>query len=212
MLLVSLIVIIIGSFTSCIDVIQVVSIKHGVIYTSIRYSLEKTIFELAASFSGETIDYDEYLDIGDDAFSVFKGVSGEIKKHETPYEIGAEVTFEGKETLISSLLDGEVEFIPIKKNNAYYIEIPLIGESGEDIDENELGFLAGSKYRMVVALTDDLKNISKAQLSLELTSGVSNTLTKEEGVSVSITGAIMLIDIPMSIIFIDEGKIIIKLS
>ena len=207
-----LIVLFIGLFTGCIDVIQVVSIKNGVIHTSIRYSLQKAIFELGASFSGEVIDYDEYLDIGDDAFSIFKGVSGEIKKHETPYEIGAEVVFEGRENIITSLLDGEVEYIPIKKNNAYFIEIPLLGEAGEEVDESEVGFLAGSKYRLVIGLSDDLKNISKANLSIKLLDGSTEVLTKDDGVSVSITGTVMLIEIPMSIVFVDEGKIIVKLS
>lgn len=208
----SIIVLAVSLFTGCIDVIQVVSIKNGTIHTSVRYSLQKAIFELGASFSGEEIDYDEMLEIGDDTFAQIGGVSGEVKKYETPYDIGAEITFIGDQRTLTSMLEDEVEFIPIKKNNAYYIEIPLLGESGEDVDENELGFLGSSKYRLVVSLSDDLRNISKADITLHLSNGFNSLLTTESGISISTIGSIMMIEIPMSVLFIDEGEIIVKLS
>jgi len=209
-----LIILVVGLFTGCIDVIQVVSIKNGVISTSIRYSLQKAMFELAASFTGEEVDYDEFFDMGDDSFASLAGVSGEVNKFETLYDIGAEITFEGKEKSLSSLLDGKIDFIPIKKNNAYHIEIPMLGESGEVVDEDKLGILSGGKYRLIIAATDDLRNISQANVSIEhaYEKGIFYALSHEDGISVSRTGSIMLIEIPMSILFLDEGKIIVKLT
>lgn len=211
-LYICLIVLVVSVFTGCIDVIQVVSIKNGIIHTSVRYSLQKAIFELGASFSGEEIDYDEMLEIGDDTFAKIGEVSGEVKKYETTYDIGAEIIFEGREKSITSMLDGDVEFIPIKKNNAYFIELPLLGESGESVDESELGFLGGSKYRIVVSLCDDLRNISKADLTIQTSGSGSRTLSTNDGVSITTTGSIMLVEIPMSVLFMDAGKIIVKLS
>jgi hypothetical protein len=205
-----LIVIMLSLFTGCVEFIQMISIKNGVLHTSIRFTLQKSIFEMAASFSGEEVDYDEFLGIGEDTFSLLSRVAGEITKHETPYDIGAEITIRGPQKTIYSVLDGEYDFIPIKHNDKYILAIPNLGD-GDEVDEFAMVFLSGAKYRIIIALADDLEHISQAKLFYDGGADEIYPVSNKEGCTISVEGSIMLIEIPMILLFMGDGKIFVEL-
>lgn len=200
--------------TSCMDVIHIISMKNGVIHTTVRYTLQKSVLEMGASFSGESVDYDEFLDFGDEMFSNISGAAGQLRKHETPFDIGAEVTFQGREEVLLSLLEGNTEFIPKKHGDAYRIEIPLMGDGDDDEDEFAMVFLSGSKYRIMVSLNDDLAHITQADLYLDSGYGEQGIIPMplHDSYTVTVQGPLMLIEIPMALFFMSEGKIIVELS
>ncbi len=200
--------------TSCIDVIHIISMKDGVIHTTVRYTLQKSVLEMGASLSGEPVDYDEFLDFGDEMFSNISGAAGELRKHETPFDIGAEISFQGREEVLLSLLEGNSEFIPKKQGDTYRIEIPLMGDGDDDEDEFAMVFLSGSKYRIMVSLHDDLSHVTQADLYMDPGIGEQGIvpMPHRDSYTVTVQGPLMLIEIPMALFFMGEGTIIVELS
>ena len=180
---------------SCIEVFQYVAVKDGVAEVSLRYTVQKSIMEMGASFSGDEVDYSELMDGGDVLAKEFEGIEATIDLFENDLEIGVEINARGTMDEITSLQATEVQpFFPIKHGETYRITITGSGEpdsTGED--EMVTSFLASSKYRILVDLTDDLSEINAARFR--------SGLKPEEQSLINIHqyGHMMLIEFPMLI-------------
>jgi hypothetical protein len=167
---------------------------------------------MAASFSDDQVDYDEFLGIGDDTFSQFSSVASEVKKYETPFDIGAEIIIKGSQEEIYSILESEYDFIPMKLNDRYILQIPQFNNEDEEVDEFALVFLSGVKYRIIISLADDLAHITQAHIFKDSGFDGISSVSSEEGCTVSKVGSIMLIEIPMILLILGEGNLFVEFS
>lgn len=211
-LLLLVVVLIATMFTGCVEVIHLVSIKDGVVSTSVRYTVQKVLFDMLAAFSGEAIDYSEINDIGEQAFSNIPEAVATIKPINTQYDFGAEIFISGHPDALHSISDETIIFVPEKVEHRYIITIPMMGEDG--VDEDEAEFLAGSKYRLIVSLTDDLKHIGDANVYIadSKTDRYEYELEEADGLSITVQDAIMLVEIPMMMLFAGEEAIVVELT
>ncbi len=151
--------------TGCLDIVQYISIDGNQIHMSLRYAIQKMVFEMASSFSEETVDYDEMSLVGEDVKEMFGDTLVEARDINTATEIGVEMIVN---TQLNSPSDSwypedvknRIPFLPYKIGDHYEIFIDSLSEeSNEDLSIG-LGLLASSKYRIMVNKTDDFKDIS----------------------------------------------------
>ncbi|MDC7232199.1 MAG: hypothetical protein PQJ58_03120 [Spirochaetales bacterium] len=195
-------------FTSCIDIFHTVSLNNGRAEVTVRYTIQKAILEMGSSFSGEEMDYSEFTEMGEEMFGEYRGISGEIIPIDNSFHIGAEVRIKGAiKTIKKELQNENLEFLPTKTKNGYEILIPGMGD--EEADETALAFISGSRYILLVDLSGDLKDITKARLKFE---DESLDLDKENEILVNIYGSSMVIEIPMAYLFMSSESFAIELS
>ncbi|MGI6433334.1 MAG: hypothetical protein ACOXZ4_05775 [Sphaerochaetaceae bacterium] len=194
--------------TSCIELIQTVSIKDSVVTTSVRFVLQKSLFEFISTLTGEEMDYSEIADIGNEVISDIPGVSGRIHSFENEFDVGGEVSISAPQSQIAAIAENDWIFLPEIRGKSVLIRIPMMGD--EEPDEAALAFLAGMKYRLIVSLTGDLAHITNATVHVE--EGSRSTNLSDE-VSIRVNGPIMIVEIPIIYLFAtDKGLLVTTLS
>ena len=68
------------------------------------------------------------------------------------------------------------------------------------MDEDTIDFLSGTKYRMILSLTDVLSDIRHAEVYV----GDDYLLGEDDGVNVIIQDKLMVVEIPMVLLFMGE--------
>jgi hypothetical protein len=198
------------SLTSCIEVFQYVSITDGDVSIYLKYVIQKAILEIGASFSGEEMDYDEFLGEGEDIFADLGNLRAGMRPINTELEVGYEVDIEGTLEEIRLLSESEsVPFVPRAVGDSYYLTIPGMGSSSSD-DDMGAAFLASSKYRILVDLSGDLSNIRNARVIFdgdddELDAAGDSLITS------TVLGQTLLVEMSMLIPFMSEEEISVEL-
>lgn len=205
---IKLIILILGSFflTSCIDIFHTVSLDKGNAKVTVRYTIQKGMLETIGSMSGESTDYSEFTDMGDEIFGDFSNIEAEILTINTSYHLGAEIIIRGRMNDLVSELE-ESMFLPIKTDLGYEISIPSLNE-GEESDEMALAFMSGSNYTLLLDLTGDLKKVKTARLKV---SSKSEDFNEAGEILVNIYGSSMLVEIPIILLIMAEEDIVIEL-
>ena len=206
------VLILIGMLTGCIDIIHVVSSNNSIVQTSIRYTLQKSIFEFAASMTGEQVDYQDFMVMGSDIFTDIADSQGLMKSFETPFDVGAEFTIAGTQAMFNAVEAGQRSYLPIRDGNRYTSEIPLMGSEDEEFDEYAMLFLSGAKYRLIVELSGDMIHLNNAAMMMQMRGEGSFPVTAQDGLLVSRMGSILVVEIPMLYLLFGEGNMIITLS
>lgn len=186
------------TLTSCIEVIHVITISNGVVSTQIRYTAQKHLFNMLALFGGD-VGAGDVFDIGEEFFEVIPEGFGSFKKIDSPYDFGAEI-------IIVSSYDDDVPFVPHKVGNYFIITLPPLG--GDEMDEDTIDFLSGTKYRMILSLTDVLSDIKNADVYV----GGDYLLGEDDGVNVIVQDKLMVVEIPMVLLFMGEEEYMVILS
>ncbi|MDC7227882.1 MAG: hypothetical protein PQJ61_14040 [Spirochaetales bacterium] len=195
-------------FTGCLDIFHAVSMKKGQVELTVRYTMQKAIFELGAGMSGEAPDYSEFTDIGDDMFKEFQGLEADVRPIENEFEVGAEIYLKGSVSKMNNAAGERLEFLPQKTDIGWEIMIPGMGdEGGEADDEFAAAFLSSAKYRLLIDLSGDFRDITQA--SLITAEGEEAPL---EEFSAELYGSSMLIEIPMIFLFLTDDDLIIRLN
>lgn len=189
--------------TSCIDIFHTVSLHKGRARVTVRYTIQKAVMEMGESLSGESADYSEFDEIGDEIFGEFENVSAQIIPIDNDYHIGAEIKINGSVKDISQELE-DASYLPVKKGDKYEILIPGMGDN-EEVDEMALSFISGSTYSILVDLSGDLKDIKTARLQMN-----DNPLGNEQ-IMVNTYGSSMFIEIPMALLFFSSENMILEL-
>ncbi len=197
--LIAVLVLVIFAFTSCIEVIHVITIANGVVTTQIRYTAQKYLFNMLAMFGEDDLGSDDIFDIGEGFFDEIPEGFASLKKIDTPYDFGAEI-------LIHSSYDDDVPFVPQKVGDKFIVELPPLGEG--EADEDTIDFLSGTKYRMILSLTDILSDIRHAEVFI----GTDYPMEVEDGVNVIVQDKLMIIEISMALLFMGEGDFWVELS
>lgn len=197
--LIAVLVLVIFAFTSCIEVIHVITIANGVVTTQIRYTAQKYLFNMLAMFGEDDIGSGDVFDIGEELFEEIPEGFASIKKIDTDYDFGAEI-------IIHSSYDDEVPFVPQKVGDIFIVNLPPLGDG--DMDEDTIDFLSGTKYRLILSLTDILSDIREAEVFI----GTDYPMGADEGVNVIVQDKLMIVEIPMALLFMGEGDFWVELS
>ncbi len=80
----------------------------------------------------------------------------------------------------------------------FIVTLPSLG--GDEMDEDTIDFLSGTKYRMILSLTDVLSDIRHAEVYV----GDDYLLGEDDGVNVIIQDKLMVVEIPMVLLFMGE--------
>lgn len=198
------------SLSSCVEVFQYISVKDGNVSIYLKYVIQKAIFEMAASFSGEEMDYEEYLGDGQEFLSDFEGITTDSRPINTDLEVGFEITIQG--TLEQMRIDTETQAIPFApepRGEKYYLTIPGMGSSSSD-DEWGMAFLASSKYRILLDLSGDLSGIRNARLIFDEES-VDPDSESDALITTTLLGQNLLVEMPMLVPFMSEESVTIEL-
>ena len=191
--------------SSCLDIFHFVSLGNNKTELYIKYSIQKSIVDMASALTGEEFDYSEFTNIGDEAFEDLLGYSVDINSFETELEVGAELKFIGASTTIQSEIQGQISYIVTKENGYFRILIPGLG-SDEDDDVMSVALFSSVKYKLLVELSGDLRNVSRAEIYVEGVAISDKTLF-----NTNIFGSSMYIDFPMMILIYTMGDIEIRL-
>ncbi|MFA6820745.1 MAG: hypothetical protein WC207_05695 [Sphaerochaetaceae bacterium] len=179
------------TLTSCIEVIHVITIANGVVSTQIRYTAQKYLFDMLSLFSTDGVNASDVFDIGEEIFEDIPEGFASLRKIDSPYDFGAEIT-------IISSYDDDVPFVPHKVGDYFIVTLPSLG--GDEMDEDTIDFLSGTKYRMILSLTDVLSDIRHAEVYV----GDDYLLGEDDGVNVIIQDKLMVVEIPMVLLFMGE--------
>lgn len=191
--------------TSCIDIFHAVSLDKGNAKITIRYTIQKGMLETIGSMSGESMDFSDFTDVGDEIFGEFKNIEAKVTAIDSSSRLGAEIKFNGKVSHLVSELE-ESMFLPIKTEIGYEISIPSLNE-GEENDEMSLAFMSGSNYTLLLDLRGDMKRIRTARLKSSGNSVDDNT----GQIIVNIYGSSMMVEIPITLLLMSESDIVIEL-
>lgn len=197
--LIAVLVLVIFAFTSCIEVIHVITIANGVVTTQIRYTAQKYLFNMLAMFGEGDMGSGDIFDIGEEFFDEIPEGFASFAKIDTPYDFGAEIK-------IHSSYDDDVPFVPQKLGDKFIVILPGLGE--EEVDEDTIDFLSGTKYRLILSLTDVLSDISHAEVFISTDYPVG----ADEGVNVIIQDKLMIVEMPMAFLFMVENDFWVELS
>jgi hypothetical protein len=209
-LLISGILITVLLMSGCIEVFQYVSIKNGEVDLSIKYVIQKSIIEMGSAFSGEEVDYDDFLGEGEDIFEGLGNISGEMTQINTALEVGMEMRIQGSLDELRELVESDqIPFLPERAGSTFYLNIPGMGSSDSEDDGMAAAFLASAKYRILVDLSGDLSSVSSARLLLDEDADYEDF--DETIISATIYGQSMMIEIPMLILFMSDEALQIEL-
>ncbi|QEN06884.1 hypothetical protein EXM22_02320 [Oceanispirochaeta crateris] len=192
--------------TGCIDIFQSVSLDKGQVKMTMKFTIQKAILEMGASFSGEETDYEDLLNEGIDIFDQFEEINGTISSIDTEYEIGAALNIAGSMKDMARSLDNEIEYIPVYKNHMYEIRIPGMGKADEETDEFGAAFLSGAKYRLLLDLSGDLRKYPYPKIRFE-----DSNMELTNQISSNRYGSSLLIEIPLILLMFTEESLIIEL-
>jgi hypothetical protein len=211
-------------FTGCVEIFHFISIEQGQLKMSLRYTIQKAIFEMGASFSGESVDYDGLLSSGDGIIEPFGGLDGfsTIATHiNNPVEIGSEITITGQASLIDWIADDDIPFLPFKAGDRYRILLPsMYGDGGDN--EYGVAFLAGAKYRLLIDRAGPFRNIRQVDIyaqgdkSKDMVRFFSEKMgdsaeTEEYFIRVKEYGNSLLIEIPILLLFMQPEELVLEL-
>jgi hypothetical protein len=178
---------------------------------AIKFVVQKSIIEMATSFSGESINYDELLAQGYDTFGELDAFNAEMKPINNGLEIGYEMSIEGSLQKIQEYSGQDViPFLPQKKGSSFFMYLPDMGEPMSEGSEMAYALLASDKYRILLDLSGDLKTVRNARITPP---DGWNSYDEEdmEVITTSIYGKTMLIEIPLLIPLLSQGSIEIEL-
>ena len=197
--LIAVLILMVFAFTSCIEVIHVITIANGVVTTQIRYTAQKYLFNMLAMFGEGDVGSGDIFDIGEEFFDEIPEGFASIKKIDTPYDFGAEI-------IIHSSYDDDVPFVPQKVGDKFIVQLPPLGE--DEADEDTIAFLSGTKYRMILSLTDILSDIRHAEVFI----GTDYPIGADDGGNVIVQDKLMIVEISMALLFMGEGDLWVELS
>jgi len=189
--------------TGCLDILHTVSLHKGRADITVRFTVEKTLLEMASSFSDEEFDDSEIMGMGDEFFSEFDTLPAEITPFNSPSHFGAELRFSGRVKDLEKEFEG-IDFLPVQKGEGYSISIPGMGD--ESLDEQSQSLLAGSRYMLLVDLSGDLRNMRRAGLILP-----DGNEAGRDDMLVNIYGSSMLIEISMKSLFDTKESLVVEL-
>lgn len=158
-LFLSVLVVAVLSLTSCIDIIQSVTISKGTVYSDLSITLQKSALEMASSMSGEEADYSDFFD--DDLLEDFTNehVDATLEEINNETEVGYFISMNFKKNLVVDPKDcDELYFVPIIDKKTISI---LFNYNEKDKDKEENGeeaqmeqmtnaVLGGCKYRLLL--------------------------------------------------------------
>lgn len=183
--------------TGCIDVFQYVSIQDSEVDLVLRYTIQKSLIEMAGEFSGEEIDINELVEQATSTVLDSEDFIINGKPINTSFVAGAEFRIQGDLDKAKGE-DEEAYFLPIKNKDHYSILIPSMADQDE-MDAMAIPFLAGATYTLLIDLRGDLKGIKEARLEYE---GIVMELSEEDSeILVTHFGSLMQIEIPLLLLF-----------
>lgn len=197
-------------FTGCFDVFQYVSLDGDDVDLSIKFVVQKSIIDMASSFSGESVNYDELLAQGHDTFRELDAFNAEIRPINNGLEVGYEISIKGSLQKIQEHAgQGAIPFFPKKRGSSFFMSLPEMGVPMSEGDEMAYAFLASAKYRVLLDLSGDLESVKNARITLP--DGRDSNDKNMEVITTSIYGKVMLIEIPLLIPLLSQGSIEIEL-
>lgn len=150
----------IAVLSGCVDVFQYVSGTANTLDVFLRVTLQKSAFELAASFDEEPQDLDQMfreefaLDQDEVVGELPSGLDAEFRQVQNEFEFGFELEYQLPRAQSQTLSDGDAPFVPRVTQRS--ITIPLAeaseGSDGQgEGDEFAAAFFGSSKYRLAIS-------------------------------------------------------------
>jgi len=195
--------------TSCVDAFHYVGLENGNVEITVKYSIQKMLIEMAASFGEEEVDYSEFTDMGDEMFDELSRIEAQITPIDTELEIGAEISFSGPLKSVIEYIGDDAPYFPMKTGNIYQIRIPCLGSEDDEEDEAAAAFMASAKYKLLIDLSGDLNKTRNIRFSIK-----DESIEMEEWesfFSVEIFNHIAYIEIPMILLMSSTDDIIVEL-
>jgi hypothetical protein len=193
-----------AAVSGCVDIYQhLTKDGDGLVRNTIKVTISKTVFEMAGSFSEESIDYDELFSDGNvdiNAYDRFKATSRKINDEmDVGYLLDMKVDYRDK-AIADGIAKDAVSFMPQFKDKNIVIHVDCLSEGGMSEDNMmAAAFLATGKYRIAVN-KKIIAGIDKASV---------RTSDGEQPLSVYDMLDEYLVEIPVPLIFMSAVDVIL---
>jgi len=148
--------------TGCVDVLHYIGEENNKLLVNIRWTLQKSVIELFAEMSGETITDDYYekeFGLSEEEIVEEFPPRVEIKYEQinNQLDFGYDIFLSINKYLLKSIGENykEAYFLPIKTEKGMRIILPPPMEAEAETEDIEMmaAFLASTKYRLIMSKT-----------------------------------------------------------
>lgn len=145
--------------TGCIDVYQhITRSPQGIERNTLKITVSKMILEMANGMSGESLDYDAWLEAnkGSTDIDTYGTLNARIEKVNNDLDLGYLITMnlDYTDKTNRDLLGGGMDFIPVYAKNHTEIRITALSDDPDgETNEMALAFLSTGKYRLSMSKT-----------------------------------------------------------
>ena len=148
--------------SGCVDVFQYISGSGDTLDVFLRVTLQKSAFELAASFDEEPQDLDQMfaeefqLNRDEVVGELPEGLQPQFRQVQNEFEFGFELEYQLPRSRSTDLPDGEAPFVPRVTERSIMIPLAEASEGGgggtdQGGDQFAAAFFGSSKYRLAVS-------------------------------------------------------------
>jgi hypothetical protein len=144
------------AISGCVDIYQhLTKDGDGFVLNTIKVTVSKTVFEMAGSFSEESIDYENLFSDGAvdmNTYDQFKATSKKINDTlDVGYLLEMKIDYRDK-TITDGISKDAVSFMPQFRGKNIVIHVDCLGGGDMSSDNNMMAaaFLATGKYRIAL--------------------------------------------------------------